>query len=35
MSDDTLILKSATKTYRFKAAASGSENNLQLRMWPT
>jgi PAS domain S-box-containing protein len=31
MSDDTLILKSATRTYRFKAAASGSENNLQLR----
>jgi diguanylate cyclase (GGDEF)-like protein/PAS domain S-box-containing protein len=31
LTDDTLTLKSATKTYRFKAAATGSKNSVQLR----
>jgi PAS domain S-box-containing protein len=31
LSDDTLILKSATKTYRFKSATAGSESMVQLR----
>ena len=31
LADDTLILKSANKTYRFKAAASGREGGNQLR----
>jgi hypothetical protein len=31
LSDDTLTLKSATKTYRFKASASGSDGTRQLR----
>ncbi|HVG69616.1 MAG TPA: EAL domain-containing protein [Vicinamibacterales bacterium] len=31
LSDDTLTLKSATKTYRFKAAASGSDGTRKLR----
>jgi hypothetical protein len=31
MSEDTLILKSATRTYRFKAVASGSEASHELR----
>jgi EAL domain-containing protein (putative c-di-GMP-specific phosphodiesterase class I) len=31
LADDTLTLKSATKTYRFKAADSGSEHAVQLR----
>jgi hypothetical protein len=30
-SDDTLTLKSATKTYRFKTASSHGENRVQLR----
>ena len=28
---DTLILKSATRTYRFKTAASGAESKTELR----
>ena len=31
LSDDTLTLKSATKTYRFKASASGSDGTRKLR----
>ena len=31
LSDDTLTLKSAKKTYRFKAASSRGENPVQLR----
>ena len=31
VSDDTLIVKSATKTYRFKSTATGSDNKVQLR----
>jgi hypothetical protein len=31
LADDTLTLKSATKTYRFKAVAAGSEHRVQLR----
>jgi diguanylate cyclase (GGDEF)-like protein len=31
LSDDTLILRSATRTYRFQGVASGSRNKLQLR----
>jgi len=31
LADDTLILKSVNKTYRFKAAASGKESGNQLR----
>ena len=31
LADDTLILKSANKTYRFKVAASGTESENQLR----
>jgi diguanylate cyclase (GGDEF)-like protein/PAS domain S-box-containing protein len=31
LSDDTLTLKSATRTYRFKTAASGGENAVRLR----
>ena len=31
LSDDTLTLKSATRTYRFKTTASTSESKLRLR----
>ena len=31
VSDDTLVVKSATRTYRFKSAAAGSDNKVQIR----